>query len=87
MASAVLDASRTYLRAAHPRREVQPRRLAARTWTPSSRRFIAVVALEREVDEVERSVHAALRPEVEAAGELFVLAEATRALEEAASTR
>ncbi len=43
-----------------------------------------IVALERDTDEALREVQAALVREVDAAGELFVLAQATQACEEAA---
>ncbi len=79
----VLAAARAYLRATVLGREVQrggPREDMDGFLEAVHR----VVDLERETDEVQRSVHAALVTEVEVAGELFVLVEATRALEEAA---
>lgn len=81
MASLVLDAARNYLRAVILGREAS--RAGSREDTNAFLESVhRVVSLEREVDEVERSVHAALMTEVEAAGELFVLAEATRMLEQ-----
>jgi len=79
----VLAAARAYLRAVMLGREVQrggPREDMDGFLEAVHR----VVDLERETDEVQRSVHGALVAEVEAAAELFVLVEATRALEEAA---
>ena len=79
----VLAAARAYLRAVVLGREVQrggPREDMDGFLEAVHR----VVDLERETDEVQRSVHGALVAAVEAAGELFVLVEATRALEEAA---
>ncbi len=79
----VLAAARCYLRATVLGREVQrggPREDMDGFLEAVHR----VVDLERETDEVQRSVHGALVTAVDAAGELFVLVEATRALEEAA---
>jgi len=79
----VLAAARAYLRAAVFGREVQ--RGGSREDTDGFLEAVhRVVDLERETDEVQRSVHGALVAEVDTAGELFVLVEGTRALEEAA---
>ena len=85
LAALVLTAAREYLRAVQFGRAVQrggPREEMDAFLEAVHR----VVALERETDEIQRSVHAALVAEVEGAGELFVLVEATRALEEAADS-
>ena len=85
LAALVLTSAREYLRAVMLGREVQrggPREDMDAFLEAVHR----IVALERETDEIERSVHAALVEEVDAAGELFVLVEATRALEEAADS-
>ena len=79
----VLAAARAYLRAAVLGREVQ-RGGPHEDMDNFLEAVHHVVELERETDEVQRSVHGALVAEVETAGELFVLVEATRALEEAA---
>jgi len=79
----VLAAARAYLRAAVMGREVQ-RGGPHEDMDGFLEAVHRVVELERETDEVQRSVHSALVAEVETPGELFVLVEATRALEEAA---
>ncbi len=79
----VLAAARAYLRATVLGREVG--RAGPREDMDGFLEAVhRVVGLERETDEVQRSVHAALVAEVDAPGILFVLVEATRALEEAA---
>jgi pyruvate, orthophosphate dikinase len=85
LATVVLDASRAYLRAAQLGREVQ-RGGPSEDMDAFLEAVHRTVALERETDEIQRSAHAALVAEVEAAGELFTLVETTRAFEEAADS-
>ena len=85
LATVVLDAARTYLRAAQLGRDVQ-RGGPSEDMDAFLEAVHHTVALERETDEIQRSAHAALVAEVEAAGELFTLVEATRAFEEAADS-
>jgi len=80
----VLEAARSYLRAVHLGRAVQrggPREDMDSFLEATHR----IVALERDTDDALRTVQAALVGESDAAaGELFVLAHATQACEEAA---
>ncbi|MGO9762787.1 MAG: PEP/pyruvate-binding domain-containing protein [Solirubrobacteraceae bacterium] len=83
MMALVLEAARCHLRAVHLAREIH-------RGGPSEDMGVfletthRIVELERDADEGLREVQAALVREVEAAGELFVLAQATQACEEAA---
>ncbi|MGO9319514.1 MAG: PEP/pyruvate-binding domain-containing protein [Solirubrobacteraceae bacterium] len=83
MMALALEAARSHLRAVHLAR-------AVRRGSPSEDMdsFLEtthrIVALERDTDEALREVQAALVLEVDAAGELFVIAQATQACEEAA---
>jgi pyruvate,orthophosphate dikinase len=83
MMALVLDSARCYLRAVHLAREIH-------RGGPSEDMDIfletthRIVALEREVDEGLREFQMALVEDVDVAGELFALAQATQACEEAA---
>jgi phosphohistidine swiveling domain-containing protein/uncharacterized protein Yka (UPF0111/DUF47 family) len=83
MMALVLDAARCHLRAVHLAREIH-------RGGPSEDMDIfletthRIVALEREADEGLRDFQTVLVEEVEVAGEIFVLAQATQACEEAA---
>jgi pyruvate,orthophosphate dikinase len=79
----VLDAARSHLRAVHVGRDVQ-RGSPSEDMDAFLEATHRIVALERDTDDALRDVQAALVREVEAAGELFVLAGATQAAEEAA---
>jgi pyruvate, orthophosphate dikinase len=83
MMGLVLDAARSHMRAIHLAREVQ-RGSPSEDMDSFLEVTHRIVALERETDEALRRVHAALVSEVDGAGELFVLAHATQACEEAA---
>ena len=83
MIALVLDAARSHLRAVHLAREVQ-RGSPSEDMDSFLEATHRIVALERDTDEALREVQAALVREVEAAGELFVLAQATQACEDAA---
>jgi len=83
MVALVLDAARSHLRAVHLGREVQ-RGSPSEDMDSFLETTYHIVALERDTDEALRAVQAALVREVDAAGELFVLAQATQACEEAA---
>jgi pyruvate,orthophosphate dikinase len=83
MMALVLDAARSHLRAVHLAREVQ-RGGPSEDMDSFLEATHRIVALERDTDEALRAVQAALVTEVDAAGELFVLARATQACEEAA---
>ncbi len=83
MSTLVLASARTYLRALVLARDVQRggSRGGMDDFLQATDR---IVALERETDDVERRVTAAVVAEVERAADLFVLVEATRACERAA---
>jgi len=83
MVALVLDAARSHLRAVHLGSEVQRGSPSEDidSFLESTHR---IVALEQQTDEALRDVQAALVSEVQAAGELFVIAQATQACEEAA---
>jgi pyruvate,orthophosphate dikinase len=83
MMALVLDAARCHLRAVHLARGIHrggPREDMGAFLATTHR----IVELERDADEGLRAVQAALVSEVDAPGELFVLAQATHACEEAA---
>ncbi len=83
MIALVLDAARNHLRAVHLAREVQ-RGSPSEDMDSFLEATHRIVALERDADEALRGVQAALVRDVEAAGELFALAQATQACEDAA---
>ena len=83
MMALVLDAARSHLRAVHLAREVQ-RGSPSEDMDSFLEVTHRIVALERDTDDALRRVQAALVREVDAAGELFVIAQATQACEEAA---
>jgi len=83
MMALVLDAARCHLRAVHLGREIQ-RGSPTEDMDSFLETTHRIVALERETDEALREAQAAFVEEVDAAGELFVLAQATQACEEAA---
>ncbi len=83
MMALVLDAARSHLRAVRLGREVQ-RGGPSEDMDSFLEATDRIVALERDADEALRDVQAALVREVEAAGELFALAQATQACEDAA---
>jgi pyruvate,orthophosphate dikinase len=83
MIALVLDAARSHMRAVHLAREVQ-RGSPSEDMDSFLEATHRIVALERDTDEARREVQTALVREVDAAGELFVLAQATQACEEAA---
>ena len=82
MIALVLDAARSHLRAVHLARDVQ-RGSPSEDMDSFLEATDRIVALERDTDEARREVQAALVREVDGAGELFVLAQATEACEEA----
>ena len=79
----VLDAARSHMRAVHLGREVQ-RGSPSEDMDSFLEATHRIVALERDTDGALREVQAALVRQVDAAGELFVIAHATQACEEAA---
>ncbi len=83
MIALALDAARSHLRAVRLARDVQ-RGSPSEDMDSFLEATHRIVALERDVDEARREVQTALVREVDAAGELFVLAQATQACEEAA---
>jgi pyruvate,orthophosphate dikinase len=83
MMALVLDAARCHLRAVHLAREIH-RGGPSEDMDVFLETTHRIFELERRADEGLREVQAALVREVEAAGELFVLAQATQACEEAA---
>ena len=83
MMALVLDAARSHLRAVHLAREVQ-RGSPSEDMDSFLEATDRIVGLERDADEALREVQAALVREVDAAGELFALAQATQACEDAA---
>ncbi len=83
MMSLVLDASRCYLRAMHLAREIH-RGGPSEDMGAFLETTHRIVELEHDADERLREVQAAFVKEVDAAGELFVLAQATQACEEGA---
>ena len=83
MMALVLDAARSHLRAVHLGREIQ-RGGPSEDMDSFLEATHRIVALERDTDDALRKVQAALVGEVDAAGELFVIAQATQACEEAA---
>ena len=83
MIALVLDAARSHLRAVHLAREVQ-RGSPSEDMDSFLEATHRIVALEREADQALRGVQAALVRDVEAAGELFALAQASQACEDAA---
>jgi len=83
MIALVLDAARNHLRAARLARDVQ-RGSPSEDMDCFLEATDRIVALERDTDEARREVQTALVSEVDVAGELFVLAQATQACEEAA---
>ncbi|HME03463.1 MAG TPA: PEP/pyruvate-binding domain-containing protein, partial [Solirubrobacteraceae bacterium] len=82
MMALALEAARGYLRAANLARKVQ-RGSPSEDMDSFLEATHRIVALEREVDEALRRVQSALVSEVEVAAELFVIAQATQACEEA----
>jgi pyruvate,orthophosphate dikinase len=83
MMALVLDAARSHLRAVHFARRIH-RGSPSEDMESFLETTHRIVALERDTDEGLREVQAALVREVEAAGELFVIAQATQGCEEAA---
>jgi len=83
MMALVLDAARSHMRAVHLGREVQ-RGSPSEDMDSFLEVTHRIVALERDTDDALREVQAALVREVDAAGELFVIVQATQACEEAA---
>ena len=83
MMALVLDAARSHLRAVHLGREIQ-RGSPSEDMDSFLEATHRIVALERDTDDALREVQAALVREVDAAGQLFVIAQATQACEEAA---
>jgi pyruvate, orthophosphate dikinase len=83
MMALVLEAARGHLRAVHLGREIQ-RGSPSEDMDSFLEVTHRIVALERDTDDALRRVQAALVREVDAAGELFVLVQATQACEEAA---
>ncbi len=83
MMALALDAARSHLRAVHLGREIQ-RGSPSEDMDSFLEATHCIVALERDTDDALRKVQAALVREVDAAGELFVIAQATQACEEAA---
>ncbi|MGO9489818.1 MAG: PEP/pyruvate-binding domain-containing protein [Solirubrobacteraceae bacterium] len=83
MMDLVLDAARSHLRAVQLARGIH-RGSPSEDMDAFLETTHRIVALERDTDEALREVQAALVREVDAAGELFIIAQATQALEEAA---
>ncbi len=83
MIGLALEAARCHLRAVRLARDVQ-RGGPSEDMESFLEATDRIVALERDADDVRREVQTALVREVDAAGELFVLAQATEACEEAA---
>jgi pyruvate,orthophosphate dikinase len=83
MMALVLDAARSHMRAVHLGREVQ-RGSPSEDMDSFLEVIHRIVALERDTDDALREVQAVLVREVDAAGELFVIVQATQACEEAA---
>ncbi len=83
MMALVLDAARCHLRAVHLAREIH-RGGPSEDMDVFLQTTHRIVALERDADEALREVQAALVAEVEAAAELFVIAQSTQSCEEAA---
>ncbi len=85
MMALVLEGARCHLRAVHLGREIQ-RGSPSEDMDSFLEMTHRIAAIEREVDEARRAVQAALVRELDAAAELFVLAQATEACEEAADS-
>jgi uncharacterized protein Yka (UPF0111/DUF47 family) len=83
MTGMVLDAARSHLRAVHFSREIQ-RGGPSEDMDSFLEATHRIVALERDTDAALRDAQAAIVAEVDAAGVLFVIVQATQACEEAA---
>ena len=85
MMALVLEGARCHLRAVHLGREIQ-RGSPSEDMDSFLEMTHRITAIERDVDQARRDVQAALVRELDVAAELFVLAQATEACEQAADS-